>query len=274
MTRNSWYSLCMSKKTVKVARVPSQLRQLLVVGAGLSVVLAAVGGVLMKTTSYELTLSYLVKDSLASRGGGTVLAPASRVLADVQVRYLLVVILCLAAVYGALTLFRLRRRYERALQNQVWPLRWIYLGVTGLLTIELVGVLNGVNDVFTLKLMGVLVGLWALLGWLNERQNIGQNHSSKLTYLLGLGAHVLAALPIVGSLVGTTVYGMERLSWFVYAACAILLAGLILMAINQWKQLRGNGRWEDYLFTERNYLLIDIATKTLLAVVLIVGLKK
>lgn len=250
------------------------MRRLLVIGAGLSVILAVAAGVLMKATSYQLTLGHLVKDSLASREGSIVLAPASRVLADVQVRYMLAVILGLSAVYGALTLVRLRRRYENALQNRVWPLRWIYLGVAGMLTIELVGLLSGVNDVFTLKLMGGLVGLWALLGWLNERQNIGQNHSSKLTFFLGLGAHLLAALPIIASIVGTTVYGMERLSWFVYAVCGVLLGGLVLMAVNQWKQLRGSGHWEDYSYTERNYLLIDIATKFFLAVILIIALKK
>jgi len=38
-----------------------------------------------------------------------------------------------------------------------------------------------------------------------------------------------------------------------------------IFALNQWLQYRAHGRWSDYLFGERIYILLSLVAKSLLA---------
>lgn len=248
-------------------------QRLLSGGAVLFAGLAIGAAILMNSASYTVTLGHLAKDALASQNGSTVLAPAAHTLFEVAPRVLVPVILGISAIHMLLAKTRLKKDYDRGVKDGIWPFRWIHLAVTGALTIELIGLMSGVTDLFTLKLMGGLIVIWALLGWAAERQ-IKAKQSTRLLFNLGLFAHILAALPIAASAIGTSVFGLERLGWHLYTLYVVFIVFGILLAINQRRHISQKGPSKDYQYVERNYLALDILTKTAFAVILIIAFKR
>jgi len=250
----------------------SQARQRLLGGGALVfLALAILAALQINSESFGVTVGYLAKDALASQGGSTVLAPAARTVFSVAPQVIVPLILGLSAFHMLLIRTKLKKQYDKGVNAGTWGFRWIHLAVTGLLTIELIGLMSGVTDMFTLKLMGGLIVVWALLGLIAERQAKAKQ-SPKLAYGLGLFAHILAALPIAASALLTSVYGLERLGWHMYALYGVFVVSGIAMAWNLGRQLRGRGVFKDYQYVERNYLAIDILTKSAFAVILILGL--
>jgi MFS family permease len=250
-----------------------ELRRLYAAGAGLFAVLALVAGVVMQPTTYQVVLAYLTSDELSSRlAGTTMFAHGQQVLFDVELRWILVAFLLLSAVVPTLYVTRFADKHKRALKDKVLIWRWLDLAVTGAIVLSIVALLVGVQDLLVLKLvagMGVAAaGLW----WLAERQNAKARKAELSNYLVGV---VVAALPwllILGYVVNTFVYGNVRAPWFVYAAIVVVLAGFVLVALNQLRQYRAHKQWKDYPFVERNYWLINMETKAVFAIVLIIGL--
>jgi hypothetical protein len=52
---------------------------------------------------------------------------------------------------------------------------------------------------------------------------------------------------------------------FVYAIIFSLFAFFNVFALNQWLQYRARGRWRDYLYGERAYIVLSLTAKSALA---------
>ena len=52
---------------------------------------------------------------------------------------------------------------------------------------------------------------------------------------------------------------------FVYGIFVSLFVFFNIFALNQWLQYRRLGRWRDYIFGERVYILLSLTAKALLA---------
>ncbi|HSX27408.1 MAG TPA: heliorhodopsin HeR [Patescibacteria group bacterium] len=233
---------------------------------------AVIAGAVIKTTQFTLNVSYLTKDELASQKT-TIFASALRHVCDVDLRWLLVGILVLSMIIPLLTVTKLHNKYHDMLKARVQSLRWIDFAVTGALLVELVALLSGFNDILTLKLIAGVVAAAYLMGWFTERETKSKGSSSWLPFSLGLIIGGLAWAVIGTSLAYNYVYGLTRLPWYVYASAGAALAGNLLMAVNQYGQLKGLRAWRDYMVVERNYLAINLISKIAVASILIVGLR-
>jgi hypothetical protein len=258
-------------KTVNVLK----LRSLHMTSAGVFILLAILAGMFMKSDSYQLTIGYLTKDILAA--DQTVLAPAIRSVYDVQVRWLLVVILVLSAVLPLLYLTSWEKKYTQAVTKSrtvVW--RWIDFAVTAALMVETVALLSGVQDIVVLKLIAGLIALSLGLGWIAERQNNGATKPAWAVYTAGVVAGVLPWILIAVSAIATVVYGSAWSPWYVYALYAVTVAGSAALACIQFANYRRRiAAWQqNYLVVERNYLAVNLLTKAAFAIVLITGLMR
>ena len=52
---------------------------------------------------------------------------------------------------------------------------------------------------------------------------------------------------------------------FVYGIIASLFVLFNIFALNQWLQYRAKGRWADYLFGEKGYIVLSLTAKSALA---------
>jgi hypothetical protein len=261
------------KKLPNKKVLDQHIRKLTWVSTALSALLAVGSGALLNSSATDVTLSHAARDELAS-GGGTVLAPASTVLATVELRYVLVAIFAFSTIASLLLATKLRANYERTLKNNTSGWRWLFMGVAAALLLEYLYLLVGINDLFVLKLGGGLVLATALLGWMSERENKIAGRAKWLAFSTSVLTGVLAWLPIVGSLIGTSIYGMERFGWHVYALVVVLLVGFVAFAVNTFLQIKKHRQWRDYLFTERNYLAVGVLVKVAVGAIVFTALHR
>lgn len=262
------------KASTKVVNV-LKLRSLHMMSAGVFILLAIVAGLFMGNDSHQLTIGYLSKDILAA--DPNTLAPAVRSLMDVEVRWLLVVIMLLSAVVPLLYLTSWEQKYVQAVtKTRTVSWRWFDFAVTAALMVEVVALLSGITDIAVLKLIAGLIALSLGLGWIAERQNNATDQPAWAAYMASLVAGVLPWLPIAVAAVATVIYGSAWSPWYVYALYAVTIAGSLGIASIQYKDYqRSKPAWQqNYLIVERNYLVVNLLTKAAFGIVLIVGLLK
>lgn len=248
-----------------------RLRSLHVSSALLYLAFAIVSAVLISASAVAVRLGIQSRDEFA--GSGTVvLGPASEVLYNLNPAYVLTAALLVSALASVLMASRLRTVYEASVTNRTSGLRWLALGVSAGLTLEFVNLLAGINDMAVLKLSAFLILVTALLSFMAERENVGVARPKWLAFSLSLVTGALAWLPLAGTLVGTSIYGMERFGWHVYAISAVLLLGFTAIAFNLYKQIK-NGSAGDYFTAEERYLRIDLFTKVVVFIIAISALK-
>jgi hypothetical protein len=150
--------------------------------------------------------------------------------------------------------------------------RWIYMGLSSAALLGLVALTFGINEIVTLKVIGLLILLTTVLGWITERETVKGKKPAWFPYTASLAAGLVALLPIIGVVLGAWIFGTAGFAWYVYAAAGVTLLGFIGFAYNKTMVLKQKGEWQTYEFAERNYFAIDLATKSLVSLALIIGL--
>lgn len=261
-------------KTTRSTRTVSvkTLRTILLIKTLLFAGLAVAAVLLMNTASYALTIGYQAKDELISlTQGKTAFVHASQGVLDVEVRWALVTILGLSALFSLLAATRMRAKYEASVLSGISPMRWIGFGVTTALMVELIALLAGISDLATLKVIVGLVLTTCALAWIGEKRNKQAGRPVLSEFLISLFTGLLPWLLIGSYALSTWVYGLVRYPWFVYALIASTFIGFTLLTTNQYKKISG---WTNNVIVERNYLLIGTLTKVAFAVILIIGFQK
>ncbi|HSX44555.1 MAG TPA: heliorhodopsin HeR [Candidatus Saccharimonadales bacterium] len=251
----------------------AQIRRLQQVSVVAYVGLAALAVWLMSGASYQLNVNYLAKDDLASKTN-TVFAPASHPVFEVRLKWLVVIIMLLAAVIPYLQLMRYPGKYQKSLKNRVEPMRWIGMGVVSALMVETIALLSGINDIITLKVIAALMLITCWLGYLSEKENAKSRKPVWPTFAVSVVTATLPWILIAVAAVMTPFYSAVRAPWYIYGLYVTTLATFVFFAKTQMKSHRKVGPWKDYLFVERNYQVASIVSKVAFAAILIVGLHK
>lgn len=214
----------------------------------------------------ELLLGHSARDLFANLDS-VVLGTASESLFSLEYRYILIAALLISGVGSALLATKLRKRYEATVKDNVSGFRWVFAGVSAALILNLVSFMAGVTDVMTLKVICGLTFASALFAWLSERENVNSKKPKWLAYGASLYAGILAGFPLVGSLVGTTIYGDERFAWHIYGLSGVLLLGFIAYAWNHFTAIKNKNTIE-YTTFEQRYLRIDQFAKFLIVLII------
>lgn len=260
------------KAVVKKVRTPRALtaatiRKWHLVSAFLFAASAAAVAFLAKASTIQLTLPHATKDELAS-GTQTVFAPAAHVMLDIDVRWYLVAVLVVSATFSLARATRLKAVERRDLEARVSTWRWVDFALTIGALVALVALFFGIQDYVAVKFMGISVVASYFFAWLAEREvDVKQ---AKRFGVAGIIAGLLPWFFVATALYGTYLYGMVRLTWYVYAVAAVVFVGQYFIARNQ----RLAARATNYLFAERNYVALNLLTKIAVAAIVVVGLYK
>jgi hypothetical protein len=171
------------------------------------------------------------------------------------------VFLGLAALDHLLTATAARRTYEADLYRGINRFRWIEYSVSATLMIVLIGSYSGITDITAvIGVIGANVAM-ILFGWLQERMNPpGRSHTTMMPFWFGSLAGIAPWVAI-----WVNVIGAETVPGFVYGIVVAELVFFFSFALNQWLQYRGVGRWKDYIFGEKVYLVLSLVAKSVLA---------
>jgi hypothetical protein len=130
--------------------------------------------------------------------------------------------------------------------------------------IILIAQLVGISDIAALLALFGLNASMILFGWLQERyENPGSG--GWLPFAFGCIAGIVPWLAITVYLLSPGSISSANPPGFVYGIFVSLFAFFNVFALNQWLQYRARGRWSDYLFGERIYIMLSLTAKSALA---------
>ena len=229
--------------------------------------------VLGKSVSLPVNTQYLTNDALASQAAGhTVLVPAVRHMFDVNVRYLVGAFLAVAAIIYGLAASVWRQKYEAQLAKRINIFRWINFTISGGLMFVLVAMLNGVYEAASLLMIVVLFGLLQFLGYFGEAK-AGDRKAKNQTFIALCVAGLTVWLAIAMYLKGAIFYGVG-LSHYVYWIDGGLFVIALCLAANKFQVFKASGRWADYIYGERIFMILSLIAKSGLAWLVFAGLLK
>lgn len=153
--------------------------------------------------------------------------------------------------------------YKRNLAERRNYGRWIEYSITSSLMIVLITMICGITDIAAMiAIFGVNASM-ILFGALMEKYE-KPGKPNWLSYLFGCFAGVI---PWVAVVVYVAIQGADGITppGFVYAIIASLFVFFNIFALNMLLQYKQVGKWRDYLFGEKVYILLSLTAKALLA---------
>jgi len=161
--------------------------------------------------------------------------------------------------------------YNENLKKGMNPYRWYEYAFSSSIMIVLIALFLGVWDFWSLAMIFVLNAMMIMFGYLMELVNQRTEKTNWSPFLLGcisggipwvvLFAYFIAAVNSIGLNPPT----------FVYLILFIYFILFNIFAFNMVLQYKGVGRWKDYLYGERVYILLSFVGKTILAWLVFIG---
>lgn len=258
----------LSKKPSSSKKItPQRLRRWNIVLACLHASQAILVLILSKaSTGWPVSTNYLTIDSVASQASGKpVLAAATHTLFSVNLAYFVVAFFMMSAIAHTLIATVYRKRYEAELAKGVNRARWIEYGFSASTMMVAIGLLSGIYDISSMIMIFALVMIMNLLGLVMEVYNQGKDKPSWLSYWIGCLAGIVPWIVFAIYTWGASVYGAEGVPTFVYWIYVSIFLFFNSFAINMYLQYKGKGKWSDYLYGERVYMILSLVAKSALA---------
>lgn len=167
-----------------------------------------------------------------------------------------------AAAHWILTSPRVFHWYRANLLRDRNYARWIEYAISSSLMVVLIAMLPGISDVAALGAIFGVNAAMILFGLLLEHYET-PGRPNWLSYWFGVLAGAVPWL-VIGIYIlspGSDV----RPPTFVYAIFISLFVFFNSFAINMVLQYRRVGRWSDYLFGEKAYIVLSLSSKSVLA---------
>lgn len=164
------------------------------------------------------------------------------------------------------------KSYKANLLKGMNPIRFYEYALSSSLMIVLIGLLVGLNDIAAIILAFVVNASMNLFGLMMEYHNQYTKKVNWLSFIFGCIAGIAPWIAIFLYFMGAINSGDAKPPAFVYAIIPTLLVFFNIFAINMYLQYKKVGKWADYLFGERVYIILSLAAKTTLAWLIFSGI--
>ncbi len=155
--------------------------------------------------------------------------------------------------------------YVRNLSKGKNPARFYEYALSSSLMIVLIAMLVGVWDLGSLILMFALNATMNLFGILMEEHNQTTPRTDWTSFIFGCFAGIVPWIVITLYFLGALSNPDAKPPAFVYAIIPTIFVFFNIFAVNMVLQYKKVGRWKDYLFGERVYIILSLLAKTALA---------
>lgn len=153
--------------------------------------------------------------------------------------------------------------YNNDLKKGINKFRWIEYAISSSVMIVLIAVLFGVFDIGALLLIFGINAVMNLAGYLMEQLNQYTDETKWSPFIVGTIAGLVPWIVIVLYAFGNS--DPSEVPWFVYAIVGSYFLFFNLFPINMILQYKKVGKWQDYLYGERSYIVLSLVSKSLLA---------
>lgn len=216
--------------------------------------------ILAKDFRLPVTTDYLVFNEKSQQ-----LESASRQLFDMPFVWLIVAFLAMSSVAHLIIATVYRKRYEQNLSKGINKARWIEYSLSASTMMVAIAMLSGVYDISILVLMFALTAGMNLMGLVMELWNQTSQKTNWLSYWIGCFLGIMPWLVYVLYLVASSMFGSAQPPTFVYFILGSIFVMFNTFAINMWLQYKKKGKWANYLYGERAYIILSLVAKSLLA---------
>ncbi len=217
--------------------------------------------ILLLSTDFSLpvTASYLNFDTATQS-----LVPVSKELFTVPLAFLVAGFLFLSSAAHLLIATKYRKTYEANLQKGINKARWIEYSISASVMMVAISMLVGVYDLGSLIAVFALVAVMNLCGLIMEVHNQTTTKTNWLSYWVGCLAGIVPWILIALYFFFSAQEGSAPPT-FVYWIFVSIFAFFNCFAINMVLQYKKVGKWKDYLYGERAYIILSLVAKSALA---------
>ncbi len=153
--------------------------------------------------------------------------------------------------------------YVGGLKAHINKARWYEYAFSSSIMIVVIAMLVGIYDIVSLIALFGINACMNLFGLVMEAYNQNRQKVAWSPYIFGVFAGLIPWVGIAIYLAGAGQYG--NVPSFVYWIFLTIAVTFFSFAFNMILQYRAKGRWADYLFGEKVYMILSLVAKTALA---------
>ncbi len=155
--------------------------------------------------------------------------------------------------------------YIKNLQKGTNPVRFYEYALSSSLMIVLIGMLVGIWDMGSMIVMFGINAMMNFFGIMMERQNQTTTKTDWHAFVYGSIAGIIPWIVIMIYFLSALASSDAKPPAFVYAIIPTIFVFFNSFAINMVLQYKKVGKWKDYLYGERVYIILSLVAKTALA---------
>jgi hypothetical protein len=167
---------------------------------------------------------------------------------------------------------KLNNKYNEDLKQGINQFRWFEYSLSSSIMIVLISTLFGIYDIASLILIFIVNASMNLFGLVMEQLNARRKEGEKLIW----GPFIWGSIAGIGPWIAILLYmfgtgNFDQVPWFVWAIVGTYFVAFNTFPVNMVLQYLKVGKWKDYLYGERTYIVLSLVAKTFLAWLVLFG---
>jgi hypothetical protein len=159
--------------------------------------------------------------------------------------------------------------YEKDLHQGINRFRWFEYALSSSIMIVLIATLFGVKDIGSLILIFIVNASMNLFGLVMEQLNVGKTKLVWGPFIWGSIAGIAPWIVILIYMFGNG--NFDQVPWFVWAIVGTYFVAFNTFPVNMILQYLKIGKWKNYLYGERVYIILSLVAKSILAWLVLFG---
>ncbi len=193
------------------------------------------------------------------------LQPFLENIGELRIGYLVALFLLLSSIaHFIISLPRIYEWYEKNIKKGINYARWYEYSISSSVMIVVISMLVGIYDLSSLILIFFLNMMMILFGLMMELHNQTTKKTDWTSYIFGCIAGIIPWVVIALYLFGSG-DGVNKAPDFVYWIFFSIFLFFNSFAVNMVLQYGKIGKWKDYTFGEKVYIILSLVAKSLLA---------
>lgn len=218
--------------------------------------------------SPQITQNYLAFNPATSS-----LELESKVLFDLPFGILVASFLFISAAAHALISIpkKTNEKYNADLEKGINQFRWFEYAISSSIMIVLISTLFGIYDIVSLVLIFIVNATMNLFGLVMEQMNSGKSKNDIIwgPFIWGSIAGIAPWIAILLYMFGNG--NFDQVPWFVWAIVGSYFVAFNTFPVNMILQYKKVGKWENYIYGERIYIVLSLVAKSILAWLVLFG---
>ncbi len=192
------------------------------------------------------------------------LKPIAEKLFDLKIGPAVGAFLIMSAIAHFLVSTVLYNWYIKNLGKHINIARWVEYSFSSTLMLVIIAMLVGIYDLAALIGLAGLNASMIMFGWMMELHNQSTNKTNWTSFVFGCIAGIIPWIAVAIYLFSAGEGDLKAPS-FVYWIYFSIFLFFNTFAVNQVLQYKKIGKWKDYIYGEKAYIILSLVAKSLLA---------